>query len=278
MSKKKSSAPKTSPLDLALPLCGVDTHAHLDLEHFGENLEAVLSLARQSGISQIGNVFLGSKSYQDNAPLFAQHPEVFFILGVHPCDAHQCKAQELDALAQAFRSDERLCAVGEIGLDYFWHDCPPEVQKAAFSAQLTLARAVERPVVIHSRDAHDDTLALLEAHGFIGYPLIWHCFGGDTALAHRIINNGWHISIPGPVTYPANAALREAVKSIPLDRLLVETDCPYLAPAEWRGQRNQPAFAVFTAACIAKQRGLDPAELWEICGNNARKFFGIGED
>lgn len=277
MSKKKSSAPKTSPLELNMPHCGVDTHAHLDLHHFGDSIEAALSLAHQAGLSHIGNVFLGSKNYTLNAPLFAAHPEVFFILGIHPCEAQDCTPDELNALKKAFQSDERLCAVGEIGLDYYWKDCPPEIQKAAFCAQLHLARSVERPVVIHSRDAHDDTLQILEAQNFIGYPLIWHCFGGNAALAERIINNGWHISIPGPVTYPANTELREVVKRIPLDRLLVETDCPYLAPVQWRGQRNEPAFAVFTAACIAKERSMNPAELWEICGNNARKFFGIVE-
>lgn len=277
MSKKKSSAPKTSPLTLAMPHCGVDTHAHLDLHHFGDTIEAALAHAHEAGLSHIGNVFLGSVNYQLNAPLFAEHPEVFFILGIHPCDAHDCTPVELAALKEAFQTDERLCAVGEIGLDYYWKDCPPEVQKAAFISQLGLARAVERPVVIHCRDANDDTLDILESQGFAGYPLIWHCFGGTAALAHRIINNGWHISIPGPVTYPANDELREVVKQIPLDRLLVETDCPYLAPVQWRGQRNEPAFAVFTAACIAEQRNMPPAELWEICGNNARKFFGIAD-
>lgn len=278
MSKKKSSAPKTSPLELALPHCGVDTHAHLDLNHFGDSIEAALSLAHQAGVSHIGNVFLGSHAYHSNAPLFAAHPEVFFILGIHPCEAQDNNPEELALLKAAFQSDERLCAVGEIGLDYYWKDCPHDVQQQTFIDLLRLARTVERPVVIHSRDAHEDTLSILESQGFAGYPLIWHCFGGDSALAARIVNNGWHISIPGPVTYPANTALREAVRHIPLERLLVETDCPYLAPLQWRGQRNEPAFAVFTAACIAAERQMPPAELWEICGDNARKFFGITED
>lgn len=276
MSKKKS-APKTSPLELAMPHCGFDTHAHLDLDHFGKDVEQVLAQAHAAGISHLGNVFLSSAKYHANAPLFAQHPEVFFILGIHPCEAQDCTPEELAALKEILQSDERVCAVGEIGLDYYWDDCPKDIQKAALKAQLQLARQVERPVVIHCRDAYQDTLDILEGEGFAGYPLIWHCFGGDAAQAAHIINNGWHISIPGPITYPANTALREAVRTIPLDRLLVETDCPYLAPVQWRGQRNEPAFAVFTAACIAQEKNMAPAELWELCGNNARKFFGIGE-
>ena len=115
----------------------------------------------------------------------------------------------------------------------------------------------------------------LEARGFAGYPLLWHCFGGGPALARRILKNGWHISVPGPVTYPANAALREALPLIPAERLLLETDSPYLAPAPWRGRRNEPALTVFTARAVAEARGVAPEELWLTCGENARRFFGL---
>ena len=130
-------------------------------------------------------------------------------------------------------------------------------------------------MVIHSRDANDATMDMLEAEGFKGYPLLWHCFGADAALARRIVDNGWHISLPGPVTYKANEALRHAASVIPADRLLLETDCPYLSPEPYRGKRNEPAYLGFTASCVAEARNEDVTTLWTRCGDNAIRFFGL---
>lgn len=275
MSKKKPERP--APESLGLPCCGVESHAHLDLDAFAEDLGDVLQRAQQAGIARMGNVFLGPQAYARNRHLFDSHPSVFFLLGIHPCEGHTCDEAALDAMRKAFASDPRLRAVGEIGLDFYWDDCPPDVQRAAFRAQLALAREVSRPVVIHARDAAEETIAILEGDGFRGYPVLWHCFGGDAPLAERIVDNGWHISIPGPVTYPANTALREAVHVIPVDRLLLETDCPYLTPVPYRGKRNEPAYVVFTAQCVAKERGMDTADLWTTAGDNARRFFGLDD-
>ena len=266
---------RISPLTLHLPCVGVDSHAHINSEDFDENREEVLALAHASGVAQMGNIFVGIDEYTKGRHYFDAHPEVFFALGIHPCDG-QCYSPEAEAAMQeAFEHDDRLKAVGEIGLDFFWDDCPKEIQYAAFTAQLALARRLERPVLIHCREAAAECLTLLESQGFAGYPLLWHCFGGDSAMAQRILNNGWHISIPGTVTYPANSAVREAVKSIPADRLLLETDAPYLAAVPWRGKTNQPAYTVFTAACVAEQRAVPVEELWQQCGDNARRFFGL---
>jgi TatD DNase family protein len=130
-------------------------------------------------------------------------------------------------------------------------------------------------VVIHCRDAELEALALLEGEGFADYPLLWHCFGGNAHMAERIVRNGWHISVPGPVTFPANKALREAVASIPADRLLVETDCPYLSPEPLRGKRNEPANLGYIIAAMAEVRGVPASELWTLCGDNARRFFRL---
>ena len=154
-------------------------------------------------------------------------------------------------------------------------DCPRELQFQAFGEQLELARDLALPVVIHCREAEDDCLTLLEARGFAGYPLLWHCFGGGPELARRIVGNGWHISIPGPVSYPANTALREAVAAIPAERLLLETDAPYLSPVPWRGKRNEPAYTVFTARWMAEARQMPAEDLWLLCGTNARRFFAL---
>ncbi len=274
MSKKKQP-PQTSPLTLGMPPGGADVHAHLDKDHFGNDFDAVIDLAQRCGVSYIGNVFLEPDIFWEERERFTGRPGIFFLLGIHPCDGQKCTPEALERIEEAFKRDSRIRAAGEIGLDYYWDDCPPEIQKAAFVAQLKLARKYEKPICVHCRDAVDDTLAILEGQGFKGYKVQWHCFGGDKSLAERIINNGWHISVPGPVGYPANNDLREAVKYIPLERMMIETDCPYLAPLEWRGKRNEPAFSVFTAARIAEERGMDAAELWVTCGATAKAFFAL---
>lgn len=276
MSKKKhQSGSAAAPESLGLPLAGADSHAHLDLRHFGDDLPAVLDRAKAAGVAHIGNVFLSAEAWEKGRELFVDRPEVFFILGMHPTDAMRYSPGVGASLVKAFRDDSRLRAVGEIGLDFYWKDCPPATQVAAFVDQLNLAREIDRPVVVHCRDAHEETIAVLREQGFRGRPLLWHCFGGSAKQAEYIVEAGWHVSIPGPVTFPANAALREALAVIPKDRLLTETDCPYLAPMPYRGKRNEPAYAAFTATRMAEVLGEDPAVLWKRCGDNARRFFGL---
>ena len=278
MSKTHRNGPAIAPESLHLPCTGVDSHAHLDLKHFGQDLEETLLRAQKTGVAQIGNVFLSIEAWEKGQQLFARHPNVFFLLGIHPTDAALCSPETLDAMQKAFGADPRLKALGEIGLDYYWKDCPPSVQRGAFTAQLHLARQLDLPVVIHSRDAYDETLAMLLDLGFSNYPVLWHCFGGDAAQAQRLVAEGWYISIPGPVSFPANQALREALRHIPLNRLMTETDCPYLAPLPYRGKRNEPAYTAFTVSVMAQELGMSPAELWTSCGNTARRFFRLGDD
>lgn len=273
MSHKKKV--RIDPLTQTLPLGGVDSHAHLDDKAFDADRETVLQRARQVGIAHIGNIFLDPVAFAARRHLFDEHPEVFFIVGIHPCDAMQCNNQSMSALRQAFAFDGRVRAIGEIGLDYYWKDCPKEIQMEAFGRQLDIAREMGKPVVIHCREAEDDCLTMLEARGFANYPLLWHCFGGVPEMAKRIIHNGWHISIPGPVTYKANQHVREALACIPPERLLFETDAPYLSPEPWRGTRNEPAYTVFSVRLMAEVLGYKPEELWLLCGNNARRFFGL---
>lgn len=275
MAKKKNSKPAPLPQSLALPYTGVESHAHLDLPPFSSDIDEVLERAKKSGVRYICNVFLGHEAWKNNRQLFEKHNEVFFILGTHPSHIDQCTEEELDAMRAAFAEDNRLRGIGEIGLDYYWDHFPRDAQKEIFIKQLHLAKELNTRVIIHSRDAAEDTIEVLEAEGFVDYPVLWHCFGGNTELAERIVQNGWYLSIPGTVTYPKNEEAREALKVIPLDRMLVETDCPYLTPVPYRGKRNEPAYTVFTAECIAKELGIEIEELWTTCGNNAIRFFGL---
>ena len=266
---------RIDPVEAALPAGGVDSHAHLDMETFNSRRDEVIRLAKKCGVSQIGNVFLSPSNYRNNQIYFRDEPGIFFLLGMHPSDGMKCTPECLSQIEEAFQQDPRLAAVGEIGLDYYWNDCPRELQREIFVLQLEMARKLDKPVVIHCRDAAEDCLAFLEAGGFKDYPLLWHCFGGDRELAKRIVDNGWHISIPGSITYKANNAAREAVAIIPDDKLLLETDSPYLSPVPWRGTPNQPAYIVFTAREVARIRNIEPNDLWQLCGENARRFFSL---
>ena len=272
MSSKKNDPWFAPP---ALPCTGVESHAHLNHPRFADDLEAMLGRAREAGVAWFGQIFLSPQEYHTHIERFSTWADMFFIVGIHPTDLLEHSITVLDEIQAIIASNKRIRAVGEIGLDYYWKDCPADLQKQFFIPQLHMAKDLGLPVVIHCRDAEEETLSILTAEGLTGYPLLWHCFGGDSELARRVLDAGWHISVPGTVTFPKNQALREAVARIPDDRLLVETDCPYLAPVPLRGKRNEPAYLGYTIAAMAQARNTSPEQLWTTCGNNARRFFGL---
>ncbi len=272
---KKEAAQAPEPASFNLPLTGVETHAHLNGKYFAEDREAALARAKAAGIARIGQVFMCSDFWRAGRALFDAHPEVFFLLGVHPNESQRLTDDELKNIKAAVLEDRRIKALGEMGLDYHWKEAPPEMQQEAFKKQIRLAKDLSMPIAIHCRDAVEDTLRILREEECKNYPVLWHCFGGNTDLALRVLDNGWHISIPGTVTYPANNDLREAIKHIPADRLVMETDCPFLPPVPHRGARNEPAYLVFTIQAMAEARGVSPAELWTSCGQTAIKFFNL---
>lgn len=272
MSKKMKIRPE--PEILALPFTGADSHVHLTSPELFDRVPFLIEKAMRCGVKSFGNVFLGFQEYQKYKEIFENFPQVFFLMGIHPCDAMNCTSQIFVSMYNAFEADSRLKAVGEIGLDFYWKDCPKVIQEEVFRLQLDLAKKVKRPVVIHSRDAAEDTLRILESEDFINYPVVWHCFSGDAVFVmDRILENGWSLSIAGLISYPANTALRDAIQRVPEDRLLLETDSPYLAPVPWRGKCNEPALIVFTAEVVADVRGVEVSELWTQCGDNTRKIF-----
>jgi TatD DNase family protein len=272
---KKHKHNRPEPETLGLPIAGVDSHAHVDLVDFDADREEILDRALRCGVARTGNVFLGPDAYLKNRQMFAQRPEVFFLLGIHPGESDTCSPEALQTMRQAFRSDPRLRAVGEIGLDYYWDEHPHALQAQVFRAQLDLALELGLPPVIHCRDAFDDCLRLLLDAGFSGKKLLWHCFGGAEEQARTLLDHGWTLSIPGPVSYAKNEALRRAVEVIPLARMLIETDSPYLSAEPWRGKRNHPALVGFTALCVAEIKNLPVEDVWTITGQNARSFFEL---
>lgn len=278
VSNKKKDRPL--PESLGLPFVGVETHAHLDYKRrefqvFPEELPLVLERAAKAGIARLGNVFLGLEAFKAHAPVFRAYPQVFFLLGVHPNDALTSGVRDVEDMAALFAAEPNLKAVGEIGLDYYWDDVPHDVQERFFREQLAMARELGKPVAVHSRDAAADTLRVLDESGIPGEMVLWHCFGQGPDLAVELIHRGYTVSIPGPVTYGKNEDLRRAVAILEMDRMVIESDAPFLTPEPYRGRPNEPAYNVFTAQAMARIKGLDTADVWRMTGENARRFFGL---
>jgi TatD DNase family protein len=254
----------------------IDTHAHLDDEQFGADLPAVLDRARAAGVTAIVTVATTAASSRATAALAASHPELFAAAGIHPNSAAAAAATDWDEVC-ALAEQPRVVAIGETGLDRHWDTTPFATQEEYFARHLQLARRLGKPVVIHCRDAEEDVLRHLrddfQRHG----PLrgVMHSFTGGMAVAEACLAMGLHLSFAGMLTYKNAAALREVAAAVPADRVLVETDSPYLAPVPVRGRRNEPAFVAHTAACLAGLLGLPPAELAERTTANARALFGI---
>lgn len=243
----------------------IDSHCHLAGREFIDDLQAVVDRARDAGI-QRALVILAADDDEEiaqAADVTRSWPDVRFAVGVHPHAAHRFAddpRRVVDVVSE--RLTAGVLAIGEIGLDYHYDFSPPEVQQAVFRAQLGLARERGLPVVLHVREAEEDTLRILaEERAGRGLRGVFHCFTGDSASAARALATGFYLSIPGIVTFPKAAALRDAAGAIPEDRLLIETDSPYLAPVPHRGERNEPAFVARTLEAIAGARGVESGPL-----------------
>lgn len=261
---------------MGLPRVGVETHAHLDYNWLDPaKIAQTIHRARLAGVDRIVNVFLGLESYRAGAPILGSYAGVDFTLGIHPNDVKADSTGQVAEMAQFFARDDRLKAVGEIGLDFYRDRSSPDLQRQIFREQLDLARQMDKPVVIHSRQATAESLRLLDDSGFPGERVLWHCFGEGPDVARELLARGYTLSVPGPVTYPKNDDLRRAVAEIDLGRLVLESDAPFLTPEPYRGKPNEPAFNVFTAACVAKVKNMPVEDVWRITGDNARAFFGL---
>ena len=257
----------------------IDSHCHLAGKEFASDLDAVVARAREAGLVRC-LVILGAEDDEEIVQaeaVKAAWPDVRFAVGVHPHQAHRfAAAPEVAADLVASRLDEipGVCAIGEIGLDYHYDFSPKEVQDAVFRAQLRLARDRALPVVIHTREAEEDTLRVIQEEGGGVLRGVFHCFSGDAAAAGRALATGFHVSIPGIATFPKGAELRDAVKQIPEERLLIETDSPYLAPVPFRGKRNEPAHVTRVLDTVAESRGITRDQLGAQLIANFDGLFG----
>jgi TatD DNase family protein len=244
----------------------IDTHAHLDPDKASETLER----ARAAGVDRVLTVATRIASGRQALALAEQHDGVYAVLGIHPHNANEPDAHRLDELRELL-SHPRAVAVGETGLDYFREYAPHDDQRRLFEAQVAIATELGKPVVIHTRDADDDTLAvLLRTDGTV----VLHCFSSP-ALLEPALERGWYVSFAGNVTYPKAPELRDAARQVSADRILAETDSPYLAPQPVRGKPNEPANVVHTLATLAETRGQDASELARQIDANATAAFGL---
>jgi TatD DNase family protein len=259
-----------------MPFELIDTHAHLDDEQFREDLPEVLRRAAAAGVRRVVTVATTAASSAACAALAEQHPELLATVGIQPNNVAGAAPDAWDEVVRLVRRG-RVVAVGETGLDRHWHDTPFPQQEDYFARHLELARAHNLAVVIHCREAEADVVRMLRAdyerHGPVR--AVMHSFTGDAATAEACLAMGLHLSFAGMVTYKNAQALREVAARVPLDRLLVETDSPYLAPVPVRGKRNEPTYVAHTAACLASVRGVEPAAVAEHTTRNARALFGL---
>ena len=251
-----------------------DTHAHLHFPEFDADRDAMLDRARAAGVRRMLTIGTEPESSRAAVALASREADVWATVGIHPHDAAGADAAALGEI-ERLAAEPRVVAVGEIGLDYFRNLSPREDQQRAFRALLGLARRVGKPVVIHCRDAHDDVLRILAEERVADVRGIMHCFSGDLAIARRCLDLGLLISLAGPVTYPNARALPEVARFVPGDRLVVETDCPFLPPQGYRGKRNEPAYLAITATRVAELRGEPGESMAARMTVNACALFGI---
>jgi TatD DNase family protein len=255
----------------------IDSHAHIDFPQFADDREAMLERAREAGISTLLAIGTGPGPEELDAalPFAEQHDWIYSSVGIHPHEAKEVTQQHLDELAR-LAQHPKVIAWGEIGLDYFYDHSPREVQATVFRSQMELAHAAKLPIIIHCRDAWDDCLSQLEQHWKpTGLGGILHCFTGTLDHAKRGLDMDFHISFAGNATYPKTQNLRDIAKEIPLDRMLIETDSPFLAPQAHRGKRNEPAYVAEVAKTLAAVRNLAPDEFAAATAANFRRLFGI---
>jgi TatD DNase family protein len=269
----KSSKPRATPP--RVPGL-IDSHCHLDYEPMSPDVTGTLARALEAGVEQCVTIGCSPKSMAVAVELARSHTQVFASVGIHPHEARHLDDAMLEQIERlATDSSKKVVAIGETGLDYHYDFSPREAQLLGFGRQIDLAKRLDLPLVLHIRDAHADAWQVLAEHPPRENPGVVHCFTGTPAEAERWLELGWHISFSGIATFKTAVALREAAALVPRDRIMLETDAPYLAPEPLRGRKNEPANVAFTCIALANVRGEAPHELASLATANTRALFGL---
>ena len=257
----------------------VDSHAHIDGTEFDADRQHVIQRARDAGVSAILNIGTGdpdSGALERAVELAEKYPDIYTTIGTHPHDARLFDDKAERLITNLISQSSRVVAWGEIGLDFHYDNSPRDVQMKVFRRQLQLAREAKLPVIIHTREAEAETIEILKSESAgEGFPGVMHCFSGSNWLAQQAVDLGFSISFSGIVTFKKADELRTIAKQVPPDRLLIETDCPFLAPVPFRGKRNEPAYVVEVARCLAGLHDMSLEEMGQITTTNFTKLFSL---
>jgi len=249
-----------------------DTHAHYDAEQFDADREALLASLPEKGVGLVVDPGCDGESSKKCLELAERHGHVYAAVGWHP-EEWESWGEESLSLLRALASHPKCAAIGEIGLDYYWDKEHKALQREMLEAQLRLALTLDLPVILHDREAHEDMLNAVSC--FAGLRGVFHCYSGSAEMAEILLRDGWYLGFDGPITYKNNRKAAEVLSVTPMERILVETDSPYLAPVPWRGQRNDSTRLPAVIARIAEVKGLDAAEVERITWENGKRLFGI---
>ncbi len=251
-----------------------DTHAHLNAIQYDEDLEEVIERAKLEKVTHIVVVGFDHETITRAMELTEKYEMIYAAVGWHPVDAVDMKDEDLLWIKE-LASHPKVVAIGEMGLDYYWDKSPKDIQKDVFRKQIQLAKEVKLPIIIHNRDATEDVVRILQEEKASEVGGIMHCFTGSLEVAKQCMDMNFYISFGGPVTFKNAKKPKEVVKEIPMDKLLIETDCPYLTPHPYRGKRNEPSYVKYVAEQIAELREMDFEEIAQKTSDNAMKVFGI---
>ncbi|WP_139991440.1 TatD family hydrolase [Paenibacillus paridis] len=251
-----------------------DTHTHLDSYKFDEDREAVIQRAKDAGVHMLVNIGFNRETIPTTMALAEKYDFIYAAVGWHPVDSIDMLPEDLEWI-ERLCAHEKVVAIGEIGLDYHWDTSPKDVQQRVFREQIRLARKVGKPIVIHNREAHEDVIRILQEENAAEVGGVMHCFSGSYETAKQCLDMNFYISFGGPVTFQNARVSKEVLKQVPLDRILIETDAPYLAPHPFRGKRNESAYVLRVAETAAELLGKTVEEIGAITTENGKKCFGI---
>lgn len=251
-----------------------DTHVHLNAYQYKDDVEEVIARAKEAGVSYMVVVGFNEETIEKALELTERYPFIYAAVGWHPVDAIDMTDKHMEWLEQ-LATHPKVVALGEMGLDYHWDKSPKDVQKDVFRRQIRLAKKVKLPIIIHNREASADIVQILQEEGAAEVGGIMHCFSGSVEIAKQCLALNFYLSFGGPVTFKNARKPKEVVKHVPLERLLIETDCPYLTPHPFRGKRNEPAYVKYIAEEMAQLKEIEYEQLAKITTNNAKRLFGI---